>query len=128
MIWPMPLAPPVTRATLPAMSIIATPTRCGFFKGDYTACGGPAAASPESATKVTILSDKYGLVGDMVQGQLGALHHAAQLETGVYAGDPRDAGELAQQELLVVLHVRDHRLEQVIRGLAGDDGTLHYLG
>ena len=43
--------------------------------------------------------------------QLGAGQHLVEHEAGAHAGDAFDAGQLAQQELLVVVHVRHHHLE-----------------
>lgn len=63
-----------------------------------------------------------------MQRQNSRIDGLAQYETGLYAADAVDAGQFAEQEFLIMIHVRHDHFQQIIRGLAGDQVAFEHLG
>src|SRR3990167_2112331 len=65
--------------------------------------------------------------GGRGQGQSGAVHHAAQHKAAVDAGHTLNAGELVEQQGLVVVHVTYRHLDLVVRVLPGDEQAFQHF-
>lgn len=80
----------------------------------------PRDAQPSILTTASV-QETSGL---LLQWQSCLFYHFSQYKAGVHASDTFELGQLAQQELFVVLHIPDNDLEEKVRRLPCNNQAL----